>query len=300
MKNIFLNEYVRSGLFLKDLETKNPFDVIITFKAFSYEHKLECPVIVLEQEKDIAWALAYYTSNFVTPLLIVDGFDLANLFPLLFHIPYITVVNVQTWYGSMGHVSSVCLQDVWLALQSWCEVYEPFDVNSLVKYLLLSLHDAKSYIRLSWEELPQHFPEIGYEDMIMLKQVSLDTRATLVFTGSSLTTAVGVGNALEIASTPCNVFLSPVLTAEFSQAFIDSLHHTKRCIFFVDQQAGSFYEQYIKAKIFDLWLDGIKIYFLTPLYDQLTTVMPEYQSQQVQFDVEWILHRIGNVLETLS
>jgi hypothetical protein len=35
---------------------------------------------------------------------------------------------------------------------------------------------------------------------------------------------------------------------------------------------------------------------MTPLYDKLNTVMPEYQAQQVEFDVEGIVKRIENVM----
>jgi hypothetical protein len=85
-----------------------------------------------------------------------------------------------------------------------------------------------------------------------VKQISLDTRATLVFTGSFLTTAIGVGNMLEQAGIACNVFLFPVLHADFSAEFVTSLRQAGRCIFFLDQQAGTLYEQMIKAKFFDL------------------------------------------------
>jgi hypothetical protein len=53
MKSLFLNEYVRSGMFLEAFAKKNPFDVIITPKAFAYDHGLTCPIVVLEEEKNI-------------------------------------------------------------------------------------------------------------------------------------------------------------------------------------------------------------------------------------------------------
>jgi hypothetical protein len=59
-----------------------------------------------------------------------------------------------------------------------------------------------------------------------------------------------------------------------------------------DQIGGGLYEYFIKWVLLENKITDIDVVFVTPNYEKITTILPEYIYEQAHFDWAWIASKI--------
>ncbi len=290
MQDSILSEYVNHWLFLQQRNKKLSYDCIITQEPFLPEHTPPCKVIVLDKN-NLYWSLANALASCEHPLVLLQTLSLPTFISLACEKKEITIVSLSAWYSSMWTVTFPFLQDIPLAITLWYHVYEPYDTVSLFAWLE---QPWKVYVRLTNELLPDILP-LPYKEILPLRESVIWSSTALLFSWSFLPTAVRVVDILEKEWKNVSSFLMSHLN--FS-SFVDTkefFQWIEQLIVVLDQQ-GWWYEQYIKSKLYEARIYVASLHFLYPRYELLTTVLPEYQSQQLAIDPEWLVARITPLL----
>lgn len=81
-----------------------------------------------------------------------------------------------------------------------------------------------------------------------------------------------------------NIFACAGYQFSFTPAFIESVRQTEKLVIVSDQLPDSLYFSWIKAQLWEHKLSHIKVKLLTPQYEKITSISPEYFWEQAGID----------------
>jgi hypothetical protein len=307
MQSLYLTSYIASPLFLETLRDKHlPYDVILS--DITYEDT-PLPLYNLSHKPPQQallpfWAEILEQTNH--PLIILDQLPLSFHAPLLekFSHKPLTIINLSVGMGSMGRKLTAELEDL-TTLPAGITAYEPIDV---VNFFSILEQPQSKYLRIPH----LHFPESIFttEDIAVIDQqmmTSLETLSlkgygyagdggTLLATGSNFSTLLQLGDLLQAQEKGMDMFVLSKLTGFLTEEIKSSLHTTKSLFIMIDHLPSEAFTAMITDQLHIAGLKDITISFLTPKYEQLTTIFDEFSAEQTTFDATGLSSRLSSQL----
>lgn len=290
MSSLYLTSYISSPLFLQELEKRKlPYDALFfeTQKPSS-ESLLDYRTEMLEQ-----------TSN---PLFILHQLPLSFLTPLLtkWQDKPFTIINLFTGIGSLGRKLNAEFQDM-DPLPREFPKYEPLD---LMNFFQILEQPHTKYLRIPYQHFPQSIfstEEIGIIDAQMLTTLetfSLKTygysgeNGTIIATGANFPTLLQLGDLLQSAGNAMDLFTITKFPLQLTQEMKDSLHQTKKLFFISDFLPSQARKDHFHSSLKSQGFSQGEIHYLSPHYQQVTTIFDEFSTEQAGFDAKGLAERI--------
>lgn len=270
----------------------------------------ECPILLISDNNKPQWVSlnearkdAIQTAK--RPLIILNEINISFLSDILElykgkRLTSLTIMNLATWMWSLWN--KICLENQDLdIIPNTFSRYEPIDLenlwNLLKKWWL-------QYIRIPHKEMPDaifNVDELWIIDSSMLENLdSISLKSywfwwndwTLFSSGSLFSTAIQTWDILKNYSKRISIFIFQKLNTEWTEEMIESIKATKKLYILIDHKDTNELKKLIESKIKNLDINDVKIYFLTPEYEKLTTILDVYQDEQANFDPENLAKRI--------
>lgn len=210
-------------------------------------------------------------------LFILDKLLLDNIFDVLWKIDNFAVIDMNfgiTWYGKkIWHTKKVVRE----LLDSWIEIYEPYDLLSFL--MELSWNDWKKYFRVTNLDLPENISNWEKKSHISLEWFGFDWWSfSLVTTWSMLSEIVRFWNLLKE-----NWLNSEIIILNKLHGFdTEKIKRYRNLIFVVDWKSLDFVN-FLK----DSFWDNLKV--VMPKYGNVSTILDEYILESAEFTAENLL-----------
>ena len=308
MSSLFLNEYLKSHSFIHDLGDKLAdrdvyFDAVLS--DIDYPH---CPVLLVSpNSKPNPNSLIEARSNTIMvakhPLIILNELNISVLEPMLDKILWwkdCTIINLSAGMWSFWRKLNQEINDLDLMFDKF-DCYEPIDLENL--WNLLG-NNKNQYIRILNREMPDAIfdvDELWIIDANMLQTIdSLSLKSygfcwldwTLFASGNLFSLVLQTWELLQEQKKEINCFIFQKLNSNRTKEMIDSIHDTKKLFILMDHVDSKILKTYIESKLSELWLLDISVKYITPKYEQLTTIFDIYQDEQALFDPEYLAKNI--------
>ncbi|GHV22451.1 hypothetical protein FACS189428_4540 [Clostridia bacterium] len=229
------------------------------------------------------------------PLIILAQLPLSSIRPLLdkFSSSCLTIINLYVGMGSLGRKLSPEYEDLSNFPRDIAK-YEPIDAVNF--FTILEQPHAK-YLRIPHQHFPESIfstEEIGIIDAQMLQSLEVlslkgygyaGNTGTLIATGANFPLALQLGDYLNEQQKPMDLFVLSKLTIDFTEEIKSSLHQTKKLYFLVDHLPSEALKNSLLQTLLASGLSAVKLSFLTPRYEKLTTIFDEFSAEQAEFDV---------------
>ena len=309
MSSLFLTEYIKSNMFIKDLHEELSqrdvnFDLIVSDINYS-----DCPIIcinpdnkpknvsLLDARKDAISASKH-------PLIIINELNLSFLepiFEILNNKDYITIINIHTWLWSYGKKTLPEINDLDLITNLEFNSFEPIDLENLWN---IFKQNERQYIRLLHKEMPDAIfdvDELGIIDASMLENldsISLKTYwfagndGVILTTGSLFASAIQTWEIIQNHNKQVSIFVLQKLNSDWSEEIIENIKNSKKIFIIVDHENTNKLKKLIEKRINKLNLTDIQLNIISPKYWNITTILNEYQEEQSNFDPENLSQRI--------
>ncbi len=309
MPSLFLTEYIKSNMFIQDLrkevaERDVNFDIIVSDLNYS-----DCPILTINPENKPenvslidAWKDAISVSKH--PLIILNELNLSFLepiFELLNKKDYATIINIHTWLWSYGKKISPETND----LNSICKldfnIFEPIDLENMRN---IFKQNQRQYIRLLHKEMPDAIfdvDELGIIDASMLENldsISLKTYGfagndwVILAIGSLFATAIQTWEIIQNHNKQVSIFVLQKLNSNWSEEMIENIKNSKKLFILIDHNDSEELKKRIENGMKNYGLNDIQLNIICPKYENLTTILNEYQEEQSDFDPEKLSQRI--------
>ena len=312
MQSLFLTEYIKSNMFLQDLNNELSdhdvnFDLIVTDINYN-----ECPILLITPENKPnnvslidAWKDAISIAKH--PLIILNELNCDFILPIIDWLKdkqYVTIVNIHVWLWSYGKKLTSETNDLDIISDDF-DVFEPIDLENLRN---IFKKNWKQYIRLLHKEMPSAIfdvDELWIIDSELLENfdsISLKTywfawnEWTILATGSLFSTAIQTWEILQNHNKQLNMFVLQRLNSDRSESIKDSIKNNEKLFILIDHNDSDNIKSWINNRIKKLHLENTQVNIISPKYENLTTIFNEYQEEQSDFDPEHLANRIMSKL----
>ena len=310
MSSLFLTEYIKSNMFIQDLRNELTnrdvnFDLIVSDLNYS-----NCPILNINPENKPenvsllnAWEEAISISKH--PLIILNELNLSFLEPI-FEIlngkKYATIINIHAWLWSYGKKASPETNDL---DEYICKLnfhsFEPIDLENMRN---IFRQNERQYIRLLHKEMPDAIfdvDELWIIDASMLENldsISLKTYGfagndwVILATGSLFATAIQTWEIIQNHNKQVSIFVLQKLNSNWSEEMIENIKNSKKLFILIDHNDSEELKKRIENGMKNYGLNYIQLNIICPKYENLTTILNEYQEEQSDFDPEKLSQRI--------
>lgn len=253
------------------------------------------PRLVLSDKNSLwlQWMVLSACQEYERPLLLLRELPVHYFFPVLSE-ERLSVINVGVGISSIMVQQRLEHNDVVTMWTQKKNIYEPYDV--------VSLHHAIVswwYVRLTHYDVPhQLFAKPRDMEAIMdltSHQMAWD-KATVLVAWSLITSWASCVAVLQEQSIFCDVFLLTDYHVTLTDAIKDSLRQTEHLIVVVDLDPQSLWFDTLTAQLFSTGLFETQVSLITPDYEHLTTINPEYIAEKSRFDIPHLVERVKEVL----
>jgi len=309
MPSLFLTEHIKSNIFIQDLNKKLSnhdvsFDLIISDLNY-----VDCPILCINPEnkpKNIsllnAWEDAISVSKH--PLIILNELNINFLEPIfetLNNKKYATIINIHAWLWSYWKKISPETNDLDYVHKLNFHSFEPIDLENMRNILK---QNQKQYIRLLHKEMPDAIfdvDELGIIDASMLESldsISLKTYGftgndgVILATGSLFSTAIQTWEIIQNNNKQVSIFILQKLNSNWNEEIINSIKNSKKLFILIDHNDSEDLKERIRYNIKNFGLNNIELNIISPKYNELTTILNEYQEEQTDFNPEKLAQRI--------
>ena len=309
MQSLFLTEYIKSNMFIQNLRKEVAdrdvnFDLIVSDINYT-----DCPVLTINPENkpenvSLLDARKDAISASKHPLIILNELNLNFLepiFDILNKKDYITIINIHAWLWSYGKKISPETNDLDYVYNLNFNIFEPIDLENMRN---IFKQNQKQYIRLLHKEMPDAIfdvDELGIIDASMLENldsISLKTygfagNSWVIFaTGSLFATAIQTWEIIQNHNKQVSIFVLQKLNADWSEEMINNIKNSKKLFILVDHENTDELTKRIENRMKNYELNDIQLNIICPKYENLTTILNEYQEEQSDFDPERLSQRI--------
>ena len=309
MSSLFLTEYIKSNMFIKDLRDELSdrdvnFDLIVS--DINY---IDCPILCINPDNKPenvslldAWKDAISVSKH--PLIILNELNLwflEPIFEVLNNKEYVTIINIHAWLWSYGKKISPEINDLDHICKLDFNSFEPIDLENMWN---IFKQNQRQYIRLLHKEMPDAIfdvDELGIIDASMLENldsISLKTYGfawndgVILATGSLFATAIQTWEIIQNHNKQVSIFVLQKLNADWNEEMIDNIKNSKKLFILIDHDNSEGLRKWAENWLKRFWLTDIELNIIYPKYDNLTTILNEYQEEQSDFDPEKLSQRI--------
>ena len=309
MQSLFLTQYLKSNMFIQDLHEKLAnrdvnFDLIVSdinynnfpLLSINPENKPK-HVSLIDARKD-----AIFTSKH--PLIILNELNISFIQPihkLLNDKNYATIINIHTWLWSYWKKIYPEINDLDSIIDLNFNIFEPIDLENLRNILK---QNSKQYIRILHKEMPNAIfdvDELWIIDAKMLENLDSISLKTYWFTGndwvilatgSLFATAIQTWELLQNQNKQISIFILQNLNSQQNKEIIENIKKSKKLFILIDHKSSNKIKNQIEEKLKRLNITNTQINIINPKYENLTTILNEYQEEQSDFDPERIAQRI--------
>ncbi len=312
MQSLFLTQYIKSNIFVRDLREKLSehdvnFDLIVS--DINYD---DCPCLLINSNTKPqnvslinSWKDAINVSKH--PLIILNELNLnyiSPIFDLINEKSNVTIINVHAGLWSYGKKISPEINDLEI-LPHWSNCFEPIDLENLRNILR---QGWKQYIRLLHKEMPSAIfdvEELGIIDAELLENlnsISLKTYGfawndwTILASGSLFATAIQTWEILQQKNKQLSIYILQLLNCQWNDEIIESIKNSKKLFVLIDHKDSDYIKSLIDNRLQSLNLTDITVNIISPKYEKLTTVLNEYQEEQSHFNPDELSNRIISIL----
>ena len=309
MPSLFLTEYVKSNMFMQDLHNELSdreinFDLIISDLNYS-----DCPILCINpnnKPENISLLDARKDAISVSkhPLIILNELNLSFLepvFELLDSKKYATIINIHTWLWSYGKKISPETNDLEEISKLDFNSFEPIDLENMRN---IFKQNQRQYIRLLHKEMPDAIfdvDELGIIDASMLENldsISLKTYGfagndgVILATGSLFATAIQTWEIIQNHNKQVSIFVLQKLNSNRSEEMIENIKNSKKLFILIDHNDSEELRKRVENGMKNYGLNDVELNIICPRYNNLTTILNEYQEEQSDFDPEKLSQRI--------
>ena len=309
MPSLFLTEYIKSNMFIQDLreEIANRdvnFDLIVSDLNYN-----DCPILCINPDNKPenvslidAWKDAISVSKH--PLIILNELNISFLEPIfevLNNKEYVTIINIHAWLWSYGKKISPEINDLDSISKLDFNTFEPIDLENMRN---IFKQNQRQYIRLLHKEMPDAIfdvDELGIIDASMLENldsISLKTYGfagndgVILATGSLFATAIQTWEITQNHNKQVSIFVLQKLNSNWSEEMIENIRNSKKLFILIDHNDSEELRKRVENGLKNYQLSDIQLNIICPKYENLTTILNEYQEEQSDFDPERLSQRI--------
>lgn len=309
MPSLFLTEYIKSNMFIQDLREEVAdrdvnFDLIVSDLNYS-----DCPILNISPDNKPenvslldAWKDAISVSKH--PLIILNELNISFLEPIfevLNNKEYVTIINIHAWLWSYGKKISPEINDLDSISKLDFNTFEPIDLENMRN---IFKQNQRQYIRLLHKEMPDAIfdvDELGIIDASMIENldsISLKTYGfagndgVILATGSLFATAIQTWEIIQNHNKQVSIFVLQKLNSNWSEEMIENIRNSKKLFILIDHNDGEELRKRVENEMKNYWLNDIQLNIICPKYENLTTILNEYQEEQSDFDPERLSQRI--------
>ena len=314
MSSLFLTEYIKSNMFIQDLRKEISdrdvnFDLIVSDLNYS-----DCPVLSINPgNKPDSSSLIDARKDAISvskhPLIILNELNLNFLkpiFEILNKKNYATIINIHAWLWSYGKKISPETND----LDDYiCNLnfhsFEPIDLENMWN---IFKQNNRQYIRLLHKEMPDAIfdvDELGIIDASMLENLDSISLKTYWFawndwvilaTWSLFASAIQTWEIIQSHNKQISIFVLQRLNADWNEEMIENIRNSKKLFILIDHDNSEELKKWVEYGLNKFWLTNIELNIISPKYENLTTILNEYQEEQSDFDPEKLSQRIMSKL----
>lgn len=310
MQSLFLTQYLKSNMFVQDLHEKLAnhdvnFDLIVSdinynnlpLLSINPENKPK-HVSLIDARKD-----AIFTSKH--PLIILNELNISFTQPihkLLNDKNYATIINIHTWLWSYWKKIYPEINDLDSIIDLNFNIFEPIDLENLRN---IFKQNSKQYIRILHKEIPNAIfdvDELWIIDAKMLENLNSISLKTYWFTGndwiilatgSLFAIAIQTWELLQNQNKQISIFILQNLNSQRNKEIIENIKKSKKLFILIDHKSSNKIKNQIEEKLKRLNITNTQINIINPKYENLTTILNEYQEEQSDFDPETLAQRIA-------
>lgn len=309
MPSLFLTEYIKSNMFIQDLRKEVTdrdvnFDLIVSDINYT-----DCPILTINPENKPenvslinAWKDAINVSKH--PLIILNELNinfLEPIFDILNNKEYVTIINIHAWLWSYGKKISPETNDLDYVYNLNFNIFEPIDLENMRN---IFKQNQKQYIRLLHKEMPDAIfdvDELGIIDASMLENLDSISLKTYGFagndwvifaTGSLFATAIQTWEIIQTHNKQVSIFVLQKLNSNWSDEMIENIKISKKLFILVDHNDSEELRKRVENGMKKYGLNNIELNIICPKYENLTTILNEYQEEQSDFNPEKLSQRI--------
>ncbi len=309
MPSLFLTEYIKSNMFIQNLREELAdrdvnFDLIVSDINYS-DYPILCinpdnkpeNVSLLDARKDAISVSKH-------PLIILNELNISFLepiFELLDSKKYATIINIHAWLWSYGKKISPETNDLDYVRKLNFHSFEPIDLENMRN---IFKQNQRQYIRLLHKEMPDAIfdvDELGIIDASMLENldsISLKTYGfagndgVILATGSLFATAIQTWEIIQNHNKQVSIFVLQKLNSNWTEEMIENIKNSKKLFILIDHNDSEELKKRIENGMKNYGLNDIQLNIICPKYENLTTILNEYQEEQSDFDPEKLSQRI--------
>lgn len=308
MTSLFLTEYVKFNMFIQDLNKEIAnydmnYDLLLSDINYT-----DCPIITVTPEnKPKNSSLIDTRKDAISvskrPLIILNELNLNFLNPLFNTInkkENITIINLYSGLWSYENKIKSETHDLDIISHTDFNCFEPIDLENL-QWILKQ--QWKQYIRLLHKEIPEaifNVDELWIIDSSILDNTNIISLKTYWFswtdwvilsTWSLFNTAIQTWELLQDSNKHFNIFIFQKLNSKRTNEIVENVKKNKLLFILIDHDSKEIKEQ-IEKILNDLKLKDITLHIISPKYNNLTTILNEYQEEQTEFDPTLLTKRI--------
>lgn len=309
MPSLFLTEYIKSNMFIQDLRDELAdhdvnFDLIVSDLNYN-----DCPILNINPDnkpENVSLLDARKDAISVSkhPLMILNELNISFLepiFELLDSKKYATIINIHAWLWSYGKKISPETNDLDYVRKLNFHSFEPIDLENMRN---IFKQNQRQYIRLLHKEMPDAIfdvDELGIIDASMLENldsISLKTYGfagndgVILATGSLFATAIQTWEIIQNHNKQVSIFVLQKLNSNWSEEMIETIKNSKKLFILIDHNDSEELKKRIENGMKNYGLNDIQLNIICPKYENLTTILNEYQEEQSDFDPEKLSQRI--------
>lgn len=300
MQSLFFSDYIKSNMFIEDLQEKLSekdvyFDLLLSDINFTNWPTLQISPNNKPSQSSLIEARKDAIQTSKHPLIILDQLNINYIKPLIewFSWNNLTIINLSTGMWSFWKKISPEIEDLNHTKDFDC--YEPIDLENMRNILKKSW---MNYLRICYRELPDAIfdvDELWIIDSSMLENLDIISLRSYwfwwndwtIFTSWSLfSLALQTWELLQWQWKECSFFILQKLNSEWTQEMIESITNSKKLYIYIDHSDTKELKKFIENKLSELNITDISIKFLTPKYENITTIFNEYQDEQCWIDPE--------------
>lgn len=262
--------------------SKKKFDTILIETDFVWE------------SVDFLWAIAHHTRISQKLLIIPSTTPIDSIFPFIQKGEAITtLINTHSGISSFSVTWFWDLWDIAKARDFWLQVYEAIYQEQLEN--IIEKEKQSCYIRLNEATtIKEQIPSFDdYTDIISFqKQDNTSSKWTLLCFWTNLINTLYAVWFLQEEGHTVDIFSTHFLFFTIHDELKKSLQKTEHLFIIIDQHMWSLYESWIQTNLHKSGLSSCKITFITPYYQQISSIAMEYSYEQAEFDWFHIAKRI--------
>lgn len=309
MQSLFLTEYIKSNMFIQDLHNE-VIDRDVNFDLIASDiNYWDCPILCINPENKPenvslldAWKDAISVSKH--PLIILNELNISFLepiFELLNKKDYTTIINIHTWLWSYGKKIKPETNDLDYIYKLEFNSFEPIDLENMRN---IFKKNERQYIRLLHKEMPDAIfdvDELWIIDASMLENLDLISLKTYWFawnnwviltTGSLFATAIQTWEIIQNHNKQISIFVLQKLNTDWNDEIIKNIKNSKKLFILVDHSNSESLKKWVENRLKSYQLTNIELNIICPKYENLTTILNEYQEEQSDFNPERLSQRI--------